>query len=178
MCIVAGLLSVGLLCPLAQANPGDLYIGNPGAGNLQLVNNYTKLGGPVITPALNYRHDGPVWKIESGATYSDATSHYRDAEKGFVNTPSLTLTGITMRFDDIRPDVSIPQTVTATTATGAPLDWASLAPYRINNIVFNEQNGRDLVTSPVERIDRPAKALVAAYPEVPEPPPTRRERRR
>lgn len=33
-------------------------------------------------------------------------------------------------------------------------------------------DGRDLVTSIVERVDRPAKALVDAYPE---PPPTRRE---
>lgn len=32
-------------------------------------------------------------------------------------------------------------------------------------------DGRDLVTSPLERIDRPAKALVEAYPE---PPPLRR----
>jgi hypothetical protein len=39
-------------------------------------------------------------------------------------------------------------------------------------------DGRDLVTSPVERVDRPSKSLVAAYPEPPEPPPTRRERRR
>lgn len=39
-------------------------------------------------------------------------------------------------------------------------------------------DGRDLVTSPVERVDRPAKALVAAYPEPPQPPPTRRERTR
>src|SRR4051794_10024011 len=36
-------------------------------------------------------------------------------------------------------------------------------------------DGRDLVTSPVESIDRPAKAVVAAYPE---PPPLRRERAR
>ena len=33
-------------------------------------------------------------------------------------------------------------------------------------------DGRDLVTSPLERIDRPAKKLVEAYPE---PPPTRRD---
>jgi len=39
-------------------------------------------------------------------------------------------------------------------------------------------DGRDLVTSIVERVDRPAKALVAAYPQVPEPPPTRREGKR
>lgn len=31
-------------------------------------------------------------------------------------------------------------------------------------------DGRDLVTSPLERVDRPAKALVAAYPEPPKAP--------
>lgn len=39
-------------------------------------------------------------------------------------------------------------------------------------------DGRDLVTSIVERVDRPAKSLVAAYPEAPEPPPTRRDGKR
>lgn len=31
--------------------------------------------------------------------------------------------------------------------------------------------GRDLVTSPLERVDRPAKVLVEAYPSEPKPPP-------
>lgn len=36
--------------------------------------------------------------------------------------------------------------------------------------------GRDLVTSPVESIDRPSKALVLAYPEPPIPPPVPKRR--
>lgn len=37
--------------------------------------------------------------------------------------------------------------------------------------LYFASDGRDLVTSPVERIDRPAKAVVESYPE---PPPARR----
>jgi len=37
--------------------------------------------------------------------------------------------------------------------------------------LFFAADGRDLVTSPLESIERPAKALVAAYPEPPRPPP-------
>ena len=121
--------------------------GRPGGGSVNRNGSSRRKYGTTGHFSLKFVHDGPVWQIESGATYSDATSHYRDAEKGFVNTPSLTLSGITLRFDQIRPDVGIPQSVTATTAAGAPLDIASLAPYRISNIVFNEQDGRDLVTS-------------------------------
>ena len=40
-CIAAGLLGVGLLCPLAQARPGDLYIGNPGASNVVRIEHRT-----------------------------------------------------------------------------------------------------------------------------------------
>jgi hypothetical protein len=34
-------------------------------------------------------------------------------------------------------------------------------------------DGRDLVTSPLERVDRPAKKLVDAYPDLPQPAPGR-----
>lgn len=36
-------------------------------------------------------------------------------------------------------------------------------------------DGRDLVTSPLERIERPAKKLVDAYPLPPQPPPLRKQ---
>lgn len=97
--------------------------------------------------SLKYLHDGPVWKIEAGATYSDATNHYRDGEKGFTNTPNYTLTGFTLRLDGIDPKTGVPHSASATTAAGAPLDVGSLAPYRINNFIFNEADSRDLITS-------------------------------
>ncbi len=42
---------------------------------------------------------------------------------------------------------------------------------RLGEALFFAADGRDLVTSPLERIDRPAKSLVDAYPEPPVPPP-------
>src|SRR4051795_618907 len=41
---------------------------------------------------------------------------------------------------------------------------------RPGEALYFATDGRDLVTSPLERVDRPAKALVAAYPEPPRPP--------
>ena len=45
---------------------------------------------------------------------------------------------------------------------------------RPGEALFFAADGRDLVTSPLERVDRPAKALVDAYPEPPQPPPPSR----
>src|SRR3954453_9724525 len=47
---------------------------------------------------------------------------------------------------------------------------------RPGEALFFAADGRDLVTSPLERVDRPAKALVEAYPEPPQPPPTSRRK--
>jgi hypothetical protein len=55
-CIAVGLFAAGLLCPLAQARPGDLYIGNPGAGNVIRIDHRTKhqsvvaSGGDLLSP--------------------------------------------------------------------------------------------------------------------------------
>lgn len=144
----ANINALGSISNQAPAAWGPTFTqGRPGGGSVSLGGSSRRKYGTTGHFSLKFVHDGPVWRVESGATYSDATSHYRDREKGFVNTPNLTLTGITLRFDEISPDFSIPQRVTATTAAGAPLDWTSLAPYRINTINFNEQDGRDLVTS-------------------------------
>ncbi len=47
---------------------------------------------------------------------------------------------------------------------------------RPGEALYFAADGRDLVTSPLERVDRPMKALVEAYPEPPQPPPTTRRR--
>jgi hypothetical protein len=47
---------------------------------------------------------------------------------------------------------------------------------RPGEALYFAADGRDLVTSPLERVDRPAKVLVEAYPEPPQPPPTSRRK--
>ena len=47
---------------------------------------------------------------------------------------------------------------------------------RPGEALYFAADGRDLVTSPLEHVERPAKAVVEAYPEPPQPPPTSRQR--
>jgi len=48
---------------------------------------------------------------------------------------------------------------------------------RPGEALYFAAEGRDLVTSPLERVERPAKALVEAYPEPPQPRQTTRRSR-
>ena len=144
----ANLNTMGTITNLAPADWGPSFTqARAGASSVDRGGASRRKYGTTAHFSLKYMHDGPVWKIDAGATYSDATNHYRDGEKGFVNTPSFTLPGITLRLGEIDPTIGVPRSMTATTATGAPLDVGTLANYRISNFVFNEANSRDLVTS-------------------------------
>jgi len=102
--------------------------GNPGAGNLQLVNNYTKLGGPVITPALTYRHDGPVWKAEASAGLSRSGRFNQNIDQGAFSAVNAQRTNVTIAFDDI--SYLRPGRITTTDGTtGAPIDPFNLNTY-------------------------------------------------
>jgi TonB-dependent receptor len=144
----ANLNTLGTITNQAPADWGPTFTqSRPGAASADRAAGNRRKYGATGHFSLKFVHDGPTWRFESGATYSDASSHYRDGEKGYVNNFSLTLPGITLRLADIDSELGVPRSVTATTAGGAPLDVASLAPYRINNIVFNELNSRDVITS-------------------------------
>ena len=102
--------------------------GNPGAGNLQLVNNYTKLGGPVITPALTYRHDGPVWKTEASTGLSRSGRFNQNLDQGAFSAANAQRTNVTIAFDDI--NYLRPSRITTTDGTtGAPIDPFNLNSY-------------------------------------------------
>ncbi|MBL9200325.1 MAG: TonB-dependent receptor [Opitutaceae bacterium] len=102
--------------------------GNPGAGSLQLVNNYTKLGGPVITPALTYRHDGPVWKAEASAGLSRSGRFNQNMDRGAFSAVNAQRTNVTIAFDDI--NYLRPGRITTTDGTtGAPIDPFNIGSY-------------------------------------------------
>lgn len=109
--------------------------GNPGAGTLQLLNNYTKLGGPVITPSLTYRHDGPVWKAEAAAGLSRSGRFNQNIDQGIFSAANAQRTNVTIAFDDIY--YLRPGRITVTDgATGAPVD-----PFNINNYSLTTATG-------------------------------------
>ena len=109
--------------------------GNPGAGTLQLLNNYTKLGGPVITPALTYRHDGLVWKAEAAAGFSRSGRFNQNIDQGAFSAATAQRQNVTIAFDDIF--YLRPGRITVTDGTtGAPVD-----PFNVNNYTLTTSTG-------------------------------------
>lgn len=82
-----------------------------------------------------YRHDGPVWRIEASVSHSNSRAYFRDMDYGWFNSTQLSRTGIRMRFDDITE--TRPEIISATTTTGAPLDVSTLAPYNLTLVNTN-----------------------------------------
>jgi len=109
--------------------------GNRGAGTLQLLTNYTKLGGTMYTPSLRYRHEGPVWKIEAAAGVSSSGRYNQNMDRGAFSAVTAQRTNVTINFDDnfyLRPGRI---TVTDGT-TGAPVD-----PHSIDNYTLTTATG-------------------------------------
>lgn len=85
-------------------------------------------------PTLTYRHDGPVWKAETGLGYSNERLHFRSTDKGFFNNVTSTRQGVTVNFDEIF--YLRPGRITVTDGTtGAPVD-----PYNLSNFVLSTAN--------------------------------------
>lgn len=109
--------------------------GAAGAGTLTLSNAGDRDRRNLsLSPSIVYRHDGPIWKIESGAGWSLSESKIRDQGKGFFNSVNATRTGVTISFDDIF--YLRPRSITVRDAAGAPVD-----PYRVANYNINSGGG-------------------------------------
>ncbi len=105
--------------------------GFAGAGEIRQNNNARDRLSRTVMPSVTFRHDGPIWKVESGFGLSQATNHFRDADKGYLSTSLVRRTGVTVSFDDIfylRPG----RITIADGATGAPVDPYSLSNYALS----------------------------------------------
>ena len=85
--------------------------------------------GRTIMPTLTWRHDGPLWKLESGVSYSTSRIHYQDIDDGAFNSFIGRRTNVTIRFDDIF--YLRPSTITITDPSGKRVDPSDLSNYSI-----------------------------------------------
>lgn len=85
--------------------------------------------------SAQHRHDGPVWKFDASASYSNSRAYFRDMEHGWFNSTQLSRTGLRVRYDGIRD--SIPGVISATTPAGAPVDVRSLGSYNLTLVNTN-----------------------------------------
>ena len=100
-----------------------------------------------------YRHDGPVWKIDAAGSYSNSRAYFRDMEHGWFNSTQLRRTGLRVRYDDI--DDSQPREISATTTAGVPVDIQAVGSYNLTLVN----------TNPVDSINtnKNANASVSRY---------------
>lgn len=109
----------------------DHTYSNNGASNIQQQNTYNKVGGPLYTEELVYRHNGPIWKAEAVVGYSTSDRYNQNTDKGFFNTVTAQRSKVTTSFTDIsylRPDIT-----TVDSATGNAVDPFDLNSYRLTN---------------------------------------------
>ena len=118
--------------------------GAAGAGTLQLLTTGNVRSNWTYMPSLIWRHDGPVWRMDSGFSYSRASNRNRNIESGFFDTTTARRTGVTVRFDDIfylRPRV-----VNVTDAAGNPVD-----PFSLSNYVMTAATSNTRMTDDTRR---------------------------
>ena len=85
-------------------------------------------------PTLVYRHDGPIWKAESGVAYAHSRDSTQSGDRGWFAIMAARRTGVTIGFDDItahRPGrISV-----SDSATGTVVD-----PFDIRSYVLQTAN--------------------------------------
>ncbi|MDO8543377.1 MAG: carboxypeptidase regulatory-like domain-containing protein [Opitutaceae bacterium] len=107
------------------------------AGNGRVRENRTYL------PTFNWRHDGPVWRMESGVGRGYGTNVFRDIDKGQLLTVAARRTNVTINFDDVgflRPGgITVIDNV-----TGRPIDPYRIENYALNTISSNPRRASDV----------------------------------
>ncbi len=118
--------------------------GTAGSGTLQLLSEGNDRVNWTYMPSLIWRHYGPVWKMESGVSYSRASNRNRNISSGFFDSTTARRTGVTVGFSDIfylRPNV-----ITVTDAAGNPVD-----PYSLDSYVATAATGETRSTDDTKR---------------------------
>jgi TonB-dependent receptor len=118
--------------------------GSPGSGTLNLESTGNTRVNWTYMPSVIWRHDGPIWKADSGFAYSRASNRNRNVESGFFDTTTSRRTGLTITFSDIfylRPNV-----IKVTDSAGVPVD-----PYSLNSYVLTATTGNTRSTDDVKR---------------------------
>jgi hypothetical protein len=132
-----------------RVSPGDFSPtftrGQTGRGEIRQTTQSRHHSRAKIMPTLVWRHDGPVWRAESGLGYSRERLRFRSGDKGYFNQVVSTRRNVTVSFDEIfylRPGLI---TVTDGT-TGAPVD-----PYTLDNYGLATANATYRRTQDVKR---------------------------
>jgi iron complex outermembrane receptor protein len=119
--------------------------GDLGQGTISVNSGARQKAGTTYMPTLVWRHNGPIWKADLGASYSHSSNHYRDIDKGYFNGTNTQRTNVTVAFSEIT--YLRPGKITVSDGiTRAPVD-----PYSLSSFVINTGTSDTWETADVQR---------------------------
>jgi TonB-dependent receptor len=103
----------------------------------------------------NYKHNGPIWKIDGGLAFSHATNHYHDEQDSHFNGVTLTLRGTPTAPGASSPTVNfagiangsylMPTSIIVKDTAGVnTIDLSNPSNYNITNANFNPADSADV----------------------------------
>ncbi len=126
--------------------------GAVGAGNLQLAAGGRDRINRTWMPTLVWRHDGRVWKSETGLGHSQGTNRVRDIDKGFFNNTVAQRSDVTVSFEDV--SYLRPGRIIVTDAAGALVDPYHLGSYALVSSNSIQNDSLDLKRSAYANLRR------------------------
>jgi iron complex outermembrane receptor protein len=114
---------------------------NANNGQIEMVNSGRVRPGRTIMPSLSWRHTGPIWKADSGVSYSTSRIQYLDIDDGAFNNMIARRTNVTINFDDIF--YLRPGKFTVTDPSGQVVDPTKLNSYSLVSANSNRQKSYD-----------------------------------
>ena len=134
---------------ISRVLPGnfDSYTtnGDVGQGSISVSNGSRQKTGTTYMPTVIWRHNGPIWKADAGASFSHSSNHYRDIDKGYFNGANTSRANVTVAFSDIF--YLRPRGITVRDGTTrAPVD-----PYSLSSYVLTSATSDTLESSDVQR---------------------------
>jgi len=134
---------------ISRVLPGnfDRYTtnGDVGQGTISVNSGARQKTGTTYMPTIVWRHNGPIWKADLGASYSHSSNHYRDIDKGYFQAANTQRTNVTISFRDIT--YMRPGTITVTDGTTRQ----PVNPYLLSSYTLNSSSSDMMESADVQR---------------------------
>lgn len=132
--------------------------GQLGRGVSSIIADLREKSGITYSTNLGWRHNGPVWKLDGGLSFSHASNHYKDAAKGHFDQTRLNLRGLprstnysnynpTVWFDGLdKMGYLVPQSVTVFESDNTlnRIDTANPANYNLVSATVSPLDSSDV----------------------------------
>ncbi len=143
---------------IGNVKPADqqqTYVhGAIGAGSVSQGTSFRHKYGYTYQPDVTWRHNGPIWKLDAGASFSHATNHYHDYQDDHFENVALTLRGdptgtavnaATVNFDALDAGAYLTPTITVYNKAGtAKLNLADPANWNVTSAATNPADSTDV----------------------------------